>query len=465
MKTLPAILLSALLLAAPCRPGAQDAPARAVPAEDAAQVRDRLAVSLFFRGELADKIIEAGMADRFVSLEGAETHAEARMRLLEWIRRNPGKAAEVYLGLKGSGGRLHDSIETRKTVWEFNPAFIASIKALNTAAGNSSVSREAMELAARRLYDGPQAEAADAVELGSGAGGGGGTNFFSGGYADYRLNRAGLERETARAGAWLEAVKPSGPGSPANGAYGAAFALYREFLVAAAALKGREAMTGAESLRLEDLRARLRSALAALTFSARAEALREAASSLEPFRGEPGAAQLAAALRALAEKLETSAAGAGQDLRALAAAVNGGERDFASLYLVYTAYDGLLSLKRRSAPGFSCLLDLAAYRYLAAYFPASPYPAARARLEAAGRLDGALGGLGAGDLEGALSGLDPAVLEAAAAAAASASALNRASQFFSWGLLFRPVELKVLPGPRGPVFKPAFTFFELVGKR
>ena len=465
MKIIAAILFSALLLAAPRGPGAQDAQVQAAPAEDAAQVRDRLAVSLFFRGELADKIIEAGMADRFVSLEGAETHAAARNRLLEWIRRNPGKAAEVYLGLKGSGGRLHDSIETRRVTWEFNPAFIASIKALNAAAGNSSVSREALELAARRLYDGPQAEAAEAVELGGGAGGRGGTNFFSGSYADYKLNRAGLERETARAADWLEAVKPRVPGSPADAAYGAAFALYREFLVAASALKGREAMTGAESLRLEDLRARLRSALAALTFSARAAALREAASSLEPFFAEPGAEQLSAALRALAEKLEASGAGAGQDLRALAAAVNGGERDFASLYLAYTAYDGLLSLKRRSAPGFSCLLDFAAYGYLSAFFPASPYPAARARLAAGGRLDAALGGIGAGDLEGALSDLDPAALEAAAAAAASASASNRASQFFSWGLLFRPVELKVLPGPRGPVFKPAFTFFELKRRR
>jgi hypothetical protein len=146
--------------------------------------------------------------------------------------------------------------------------------------------------------------------------------------------------------------------------------------------------------------------------------------------------------------------------------VNGSEREFARLYLVYTAYDGLLSLKRKAnGQGFSCLLDFAAYRYLAAFFPGSAYPAARVRLAAAGRLDEALAAAGAGNLEKALSGLDSAGLDAASSAARSSSALNRAAQFLSWGLLFRPVELKVARAAGGMSFRPAFTFFELAAKK
>lgn len=466
MKIFPYLVLSVLLAAAAPRAAAQEIQAEDAMASDAAQVRDKLAVSMFFRGELADKILEAGMAGRFVSLEGVETHAGARSLLLEWIRRNPAKAADVYLGLKGSGGRIHDSIETRRVAWEFNPSFIASIKALNAAAGNASVSREAMETAARRLYDGPQAEAADAVELGGGAGTG--TGFFSGSYADYKLNRAGLEKEIARTGAWLEAARPVSPRPPLADAYETAFSLYREFIVAASVLKGRAAMTGAESLRLEGLRVRLRAALAALSLRARAAALEEAASALAPSRAEPGAAGLMAALAALAAELEDSAAGATgrTDLRALAKMVNAAEGEFAGLYMAYTAYDGLLGLKRKaSGPGFSCLLDFAAYRYLAAFFPGSPYPAARARLAAAVRLDAALAAAGSGDLEKALSGLDHNGLQAAAAAARSSSALNRAAQFFSWGLLFRPVELQAVRKAGGTSYRPAFTFFELAVKK
>lgn len=466
MNIFPYLLLAVLLASAPPRPRAQDIQAADAQALDAAQVRDKLSVNMFFRGELADKIIEAEMAGRFVSLEGVETHADARGLLLEWIRKNPAKAAEVYLGLKGSGGRIHESIETRKVVWKFNPAFIESIKALNAVAGNSAVSREAMEMAASRLYDGPRGEVADAVELG-GAGGPGGSRFFSGSYADHRLNKAGLEREIARAGAWLEAARPEAPRPQLRDAYEAAFALYREFIVAASALKGREAMTGSESLRLESLRARLRAALAGLALSARAAALAEAGEALRAYGSEPGAAEMTAALAAFAAGLEKAAAEAAghSDLRALAKMVNGSEGDFARLYLAYTAYDGLLGLKRKTyGQGFSCLLDFAAYRYLAAYFPGSAYPAARARLAAAGRLDAALAAAGAGNLEEALSGLDPAALEAAASAARSSSALNRAAQFFSWGLIFRPVELKVARAAGGVSFRPAFTFFELAVK-
>jgi len=439
--------------------------------EEAAAIRDRLSTSLFFRGELADKIIEAGMADHFVDMDGVETNAEARSKLLAWIQRNPAKAAAVYLNMKGAGGRLPDRIEIRESTYRFNTNFIASIKALNAAAGSGSVSKETLELAARRLYEGQQAEAeGPEVRVGGGAGHGGGSSFFSGDYADYRLNKAGLGRELSQAGAWLEAARGAGLQVEAKSAYAAAFSLYSEFIVAASALKGRGAITELESVRLESLRVRLHSALYALALRSRISTLSAAGRELEKLNAEPGAGalllslnRLKAELAAAAARIEAGGTAPGEAGRLM----NSLENEFAALYLNYSAYDGLLSLKQKAGfTGFSCFYDYAAFRYLSAFFPRTLYPRAREELAAAaGALDAALLKAGQGDLQGALSGFDPGRVEAALSIVRSASALNRSAQFFSWGLFFRPFEYKVSVRAGRAFFRPAFTLSEVAGRR
>ena len=467
------LILLFLLLAAPFPGGLLRAEPEPSPqnaqAAELSSVKDRLLTSLFFRGELADKILAAGQAGRFVDLDGLETNAGAKGALLEWIRKNPAKAAEVYLNMKGAGGQLHDRIETREMEWKFNPDFLDMIKALNAAAGSASVSREALELAARRLYEGRQ-EGAGGPEVRPGSPGSGGSNFFSIDYAAYRLDKAGLEREVAQAGAWLDSARGGGQRLEIEGAYTAAFSLYREFIVAASALKGRATVTENESRRLEELRLKLRSALAALALRSRLSALAGAEASLKKLGAEPGAAELLPAVSRLREELAASAArieAGGVALANLGRAVNSAENEFAPLYLRYTAYDGLLNLKRRaSGPGFSCLYDYAVYSYLAAFFPGSAYPAARAELAAAaGAFDAALLKAGAGDLAGAFSGLGTGRVEAAAAAVRSASAYNRGAQFFLWGLFFRPVEYKVSVRKGRAVFSPALTIREVAGRK
>lgn len=460
--TLFALLLAAAFPGAGFCAGPEPSPQDAQ-AGELSSVKDKLRTSLFFRGELADKILEAGLAERFVDLAGLETNAAARGALLGWIKKDPAKAAEVYLSMKAGGGRLHDGIETREQSWEFDPGFIAAIKALNDAAGRASVSRETLELAARRLYEGEQAETG-APEVRGGGAAAGGTGFFSIDYAAYRLNRAGLERELSQAGEWLDSARGAALPLEVEGPYTAAFSLYRDFLVAASALKGREAVTGQESRRLEDLRAKLRAALAALALRSRLSVLAEAAASLKKNGAEPGAAELLDRVSRLKEELEVSAAAVeagGVALGGLGRLVNAAERRFAALYLVYSAYDGLLGLKARAArPGFSCFYDYAFYRYLAAFFPGTPYPRARAELAAAaGALDAALLKAGAGELQEAMRGLEAGRVEAAAATVRSASGFNRAAQFFSWGLFFRPVEYKVSVRGGAAVFRPESTFY------
>jgi hypothetical protein len=321
-----------------------------------------------------------------------------------------------------------------------------------------------MEMAARRLYGGGEAEGVVPVIAGGVAAAGPGSSPAPA-YADFKLNKGGLESEIKRAGAWIEAAKPRAERGAAGAAYASAFSAYREFIVAASGLKGRAAVTRQESVRLEALRGRLRASLAALALLSRASELEAAESALRLNRQEPGAREMLSAVAALKSGLEASALGVGrEDLSGLADTVNAAEDKFAALYLGYTAYDGILNLKRRTAPaGFSCLYDYAVFRFLSALFPASPYTLARAELDLAREgLSVSLEKAGKGDMKGALSGLDAARLEAAAATVRAGSAFNRAAQFFSWGLIFRPLELKVSVPDGRPSFSPALTFLEVM---
>ncbi|OGR52548.1 MAG: hypothetical protein A2049_11400 [Elusimicrobia bacterium GWA2_62_23] len=450
------LLLPLLLFAAAGPAMAQEIAPQRVQAEELAQVRDRLMTSLFFRGELADLMLAAGEAGKFVDLDEVETNSEARGLLLGWIKRHPSEAAEVYLHLRG-GGRSADKVEIYRTSYELNANFLALIKNLNAAAGDKGVPAEALELAARRLYEGPQAQA-EAPAVTAGAGGG---SFFPGEYADHRLNKAGLSKELAADGAWLDALRgPSGRGPAGLEKYfGQALAEYAAFVTAAAAVKGRGAITAEESRALEARRAFLRGRLAALGMRARASELRALLSALEKARGEPGAEKILAALRAAVSALEARAEGieaGGAAIGELAGLARAAEKEFSAAYLRASVYNGLLSLRRRAAaPRFSCFYDYVFFRYLDKFFPASPYPRARAvLLKAPAGLEAALAAAGAGDLNAALAAAegDAPAIAAAAVTAERAARLNRSLQFFQWGLLARPVEYRFATGGGRPVF-------------
>lgn len=435
--------------------------------KELASVRDRILTSLFFRGEVADSLMTAGLAARLVALEGVETNAEVRSALLGWIRKNPDKAAALYLHLDQAGGPVPEGLTAYDISWEFNSKFISLVKSLNAAAKDGSVSGETLEMAARRLYEDPQAQdEGPGVEARAGAPASG-SGFFSGSYADYRLNKAGLERELAADGAWLDGARgPDGRG-PAGleKFYGAALADYGGFVVAASAVKGRGVITAEESRGLEARRLSLRGRLAALALRARAAELGAALALLK----EPGAERLARALAAIKARLEASAARAetgGLALGELAALTRRAELEFSGAYLRYGAYSGLQGLRRRAASaGFSCLYDYAVYRWLAVFSPGSEYPRARAAV-AAGlpALDAMLSGIDSGNFGGGAEGLaaETAALEAALGKVGDASRFNRAAQFFQWGLLFRPVECGLSVSGKKLSLKPVMTFFEVV---
>jgi len=78
----------------------------------------------------------------------------------------------------------------------------------------------------------------------------------------------------------------------------------------------------------------------------------------------------------------------------------------------------------------------------------------------------ALARLLSGDVSGALAGMDGRVdgLESAVRLVRRASEFNLRAQFFLWGVLFRPVELQVGGSGGRPSFRPAFTFFDIMGR-
>lgn len=477
MAIKPALPLFFLLVLAASAPGPcaePDPVPESTQASELAAARDRLMTSLFFRGEVADMIISAGKAGMFVDVSRLETNAEVRSALIVWIQRNPEKAAGIYLHFKSGGAGIPASIESYEISWKFNPRFSALVKSLNAAAGDKAVPDEALEEAESRLYGGPQTEGETSAPAVSGGAArpARGTAFFA--YSDYKLNKAGLERELAGAGAWLDAAKGEsghGPEGLEND-YGEALGAYASFVVAAASVKGRDVLSEGESRALEKGRYSLRAGLAALALRVRAAQLCAAGNLLAGAARQPGAAELGTALSAAKDRLEAAAAAAGSgslDIKELSALALSAERDFAAAYVRYSAYNGLLALKSRaSAAAYSSLYDYAIARYLAVNFPAAAYARARAEL-AAGvpALDAALLRAGRGDTAGALTGLAGRAgeLEGAARFVRHASEFNRRAEFFLWGVLFRPLEWRVAVSGGRPSFRPVFTFFEMMRKK
>jgi hypothetical protein len=449
-------------------PAATAADARAV---DLAEIRDRILSSLGYRGELADKIIEAGMTEKLVELRGEHTYADARLALLEWIRRNPDAAARLALDLR-HGGRPASAGGARSfAVWRVSDGFVAKVRALAAAAGGAGISPEELETAARRMYEGTGLSSGLIEALPGGVPGPGGGRpasagkaYYEGEYSDFKLDRSGLERELSGAEGLLKAMRgPSGRGpAGAEKAYAAAGARYADFVVAASALKGRAVLSAGESEGLERRRLGLRSGLAALALAGR-EADAAKILSLLPREGAaPGAGGMrgaAEALLGLLREYQERAASGQLPLKEQYALVRLGEEAFSAFYIKYSVYSGLLVLRAGAAEaGYSCLADFLLHGWLRRFHPESPYVRARRELAAAAP------GLAAG-LE--LAAQDPGAalerhsagaesLARALAAVRAASARNRALQYFLWGAIFSPAEVKISASGGRAVFRPEF---------
>ncbi|MDT8287466.1 MAG: hypothetical protein RQ748_10175, partial [Elusimicrobiales bacterium] len=473
--TTPALFLSFLLS---CAASAQEPPEVPVAAAAAAgeragnfeETRDRILYSLFFRGEVADVIIEAGLAGRFVAAAEGEPYSELRERMLAWIKSDPDEAARVYLYLKSGGAaeRPGEPPADKEYSFEISPHFAGLVKALAAAAGDPRASDEDLGAAGRRLFSGLEMEPdgsmggdmrAVPAENGPAEDGSSLIN------ADFRLNKKALAGSARRLGAWAESAgrdleRARGPRAGRRaGLIGKAFAGYRGLLVAASSVSGRDRITAAEAARLEKLRLSVRASLSASSLLAAADDLDSMAELMER-RGRPSSAhrarEAAAGLDAAGGKIESGSAPAGEISRL----VHEGEKLYRAASFGARAALLLSNMAETAArPAFSCFYDFLADLYFRRAAPSSAYARSRRLLSELGRTAPAAAALAEkGDFEAAFSALagvhgSGEGPEGAASGFADAfrmsvsvSRANARAQYLAAGALLNPLGLEFGPG-------------------
>jgi len=452
-------------------------PPSSADAEELRVISDRLATGLFFRGELADRIMDAGFQARFVRLTGRETRADVRLALLDWIGKNTEEAARLYFYFKGRGSspvRPPEAAVYRIPSWEINPNFIELVRGVNKAAKDSAAGDEEISLIAQRLFEGPQAPPeAYSPWLPGGSGGAAAQGAGSAAgikYADYKLDPARVERESRALGVWFELLSAALEAEFGNKekSYGLSrshrlldetFYLYGKFVVALSGLKGRSRITEKEAAGLEAFRRALRKNLGELEALRLMRRINKLAGALRA--DAPGAK----ALRADALRIE-------EGVKAFLAELEGNPESFKSsgrsLYEINTASDfwmlrfsahGRLSdlKKRMETRFFSCVLDKIVFTYLSRFYRSADY--VRLAAAQAGRvkaIDVSLEGIAAGDYnktaafspDGGRKLLIREISEAEADAGRieAYSRFNRRLQFFLWDVFVNPFGLE--PGPR-----------------
>ncbi len=465
-------------------------PPSSLASEELRAARDRLITVLFFRGQLADSIMEAGLQDRLVDTAGRQTHSEVRLALLDWIYNNPDKAANLYFYLKDRkpGEKLSPgSISYALPTWELRKNFLALAGAVDRAAADASIGEEEMSLVAQRLFGSAQAPPEDYAPLIPGAAGTPGVRGAGDEaavrYADYQLNPERVERERQALGKWFENVKAlwesallsEVPGERAGSEKGGmrdksadmgqirrlleeTFLRYRNFIVFLSNLKGLKRISGTEAVRLEEVRRAFRRNLCELEALAAKRRLDELADGLPD--GAPGSTVLRAEALGLRKAIEAFLADLGANPESVKYSGRrlydlGNAVDFWTFR--FLMHGRLLRLKAAiGSGGFSCVWDKLIFGYLSRFFPSADYVRIAAALSARGKtINAALESVAAGDGASAsfFAGGGRTLLEQIAEAEDAAvrqrkySGLNRRLQFIFWDALVNPFGLS--PGPKG----------------
>jgi len=444
-------------------------PPASVASEELNGVRDRLLTVLFFRGELADRIIEAGLQDKLVNTAGLQTHSEVRLALLNWIYGHPDEAAKLYFYIRDrKPGEKMPSGPVNYTVssWNLTKGFLELAGRAERAAADASMGDEEMSLIAQRLFEAAQAPPEEYAPLipGGARDAGSGDGGPSVKYADYKLNAERVERERQALDKWFESLKARWEAALALEAPGESpdpvrvrrlleetFLLYRNFVVYLSNLKGLKRINGSDAGRLETLRRDFRRNLSELEALSAKRRLAKQMAGLPD--GVPGAAVLRSDALTLEKAFDAFLAELWSDPESVK---NAGRK----LYELENAGDlwafrvlmhrRLLKMKDGIAGrGYSCVWDKLVFGYLSRYFPSSGYAAGAAALSSrAGTLDAALEGVASGEGAAAfLAGGGKPLLELVGGAEdglarlRNYSRLNRIAQFIFWDALLNPLGL------------------------
>lgn len=479
------------------------------------QVYNKILTDMFFRSQVAEKMIESGMIGSVIDLSGLHTYSEIKEAALLWIAANPERAADYAAQNMSSGGASQGgqggaampsgtakrevninvtekgvegyglfvaedgSFTERKYKYHLTGNFLARIKALTAAASNNSSTPEEMVQTGRMMYDAAGAYngetmtgqvpkksglfksgggSSDAVDL-RGSSYGSKKSVYSGKYDDFKLNRAALEQESSSAEMLISALR--GDGSGPKGAeqyYAYAWKAFGNFEGFVSPLKSRKVITSSESEKLEQLRSDLRRSLAGLSLRLMSIYAEEMGKAINDDSSSSATMQKSlASLIADLDKMLLEA-GSVRDLNQLSRMLAAANAKFYAAYMAHSVYSNAQYIKNKAFNvSFSCLYDKLIFSFLEKTLPESPYVKARKDLEnSVDSLKISAEKAASGDVNGALSG---GIIENAQenlVAVNKFSLYNRKAQYYSWGLFFRPFEIAIFIVKGKVVFKPVF---------
>lgn len=458
-------------------------------ADSSAKIKDeevnKIVTSLFYRGEIADTMLETGFASTVVDISKARTYSEARAAVISWIANNPKKAADYSImfsnGVKrkigGNDIEYNADGSITRTIYKYSlsDSFMAKIMELTAAASNKKLSAENLSDTSRNLFDGVSAYQDrlntdfDSLLVSADKSAGNRRErqykdrkkaVYSGKYDDIKLNRAALEKETNRAEYLLASLRGSGKGPKgAEKFYAYAQQAYGNFAGYASPLKGRKIINEEEAKKLENYRAELRKALAGLSLRLMAVYSADMAGSLED---DNYCAAMRISLIALAEKLnkKLEEAQSLDDLQAISNLLAEAQAEFSKKYMDYTAYKEAVSIEEKSKTlGFSCLADLFFFKLMSFINPHCRFVEAR--------METPKNSLAIKEAIAISKGASQNILFNEALDKTKTilneikfySAYSAYRQYLGWGILFRPYEIKAGFNGVRLMLRPYFPWF------
>jgi len=406
------------------------------------EVRNDILKSLFFKGEVADAIIENNLYGTITKKEFS-TYSELRDYLINWISKNPDEAADLYYSAKHKRdvAKMPSELAYFVPFVVINPHFKDLVERLERSANDQSITDEKLRLDGARLFEGYINYGDGWLDIdGTVRPAQGVPSVYS--FVNYKINPSALNSESEN----LKNVYNSLKGELASA--GERLALKKEslerkytgFSVFVSGIKGRKNLSEKEAKNLEALRLEMRRNFISAKLLLLASELRRHLPQLSD-------GLLKYDLEKFIKMLEQEAAGLDSGEANLALAFNflkQSQEIYESLKRELVFHQRIAAVKKEAEnPSFSCFFDYLNYKALKLFYPKSGYLAARKRVAAAlpdinflfeNSENRRIQSLGEAEYKKAREKITG--MEKDLAALKKAAKINRKAQFYFWEILW-----------------------------
>lgn len=225
------------------------------------EIKNNILKSLFFRGEVADSIIESNLVGKITDRQFG-SYAEMRDYLIQWIGQNPDKAAALY-SFRNKEGKINIPTEVKYFVpyYEINPYFKELIENLEKISKDYSLTDEELRLGALRLFEGEIDYGQGRIDINGRPVDGNTYESKNISLVNYAVNISALTQEAENIksiyNAFVSELKKINSPSLLN-KKGLLDKKYLEFSLFIADIKGRKNLSEKEAINLENLRKDIR---------------------------------------------------------------------------------------------------------------------------------------------------------------------------------------------------------------